>query len=149
MVRVKRSDTIRRDLIALVLFILLVGVRFWHLISRINSIFFHQYGDAVKNYFTTAYYVSHDSGWTFHGMNYPYGDILPFTDNQPLLSLMLNFIDDHIFQVAPYSIGIINSLMLLSIALCAFFAYKVLRHYGCSYGFAIAGGLIASFLSPP
>ncbi|MDX1685714.1 MAG: hypothetical protein R3275_10800 [Saprospiraceae bacterium] len=144
----KRLGTLRLDLIALSVFLVLVIARFWHLISRINSILFHQYGDGAKNYFTTAYYVRYDSGWVFDGMNYPYGEILPFTDNQPLLSLLLNFIDDNIYSLSSHTIGIINSMMLLSFALCAFFSYKILRHYDCSWGFAIWGGIIVSFLAP-
>lgn len=143
-----RLESFRQDLLALSVFLLIVLVRFWHLISRINSILFHQYGDGAKNYFTLAYYVKHDSGWVFDGMNYPYGEILPFTDNQPLLSLLLNFIDDNIYTISSYSTGIINSMMMMSFVLCAFFSYKILRHYGCSWGFALWGGVIVAFLAP-
>ena len=35
---------------------------------------FEDGGDGLKNYYTLDYYVKHDDGWHFTGMNYPYGE---------------------------------------------------------------------------
>jgi hypothetical protein len=44
-------------------------------------------GDGMKNYYTFMYHVKYDSNlMTFEGMNYPFGENVIFTDNQPLLS---------------------------------------------------------------
>ncbi|GAB4379559.1 MAG: hypothetical protein Kow0075_10230 [Salibacteraceae bacterium] len=47
-------------------------------------------GDMAKNYFTFAYHVLHDQGliW-FQGMNYPWGEHLLYTDNQPLIANLI------------------------------------------------------------
>lgn len=138
----------RFDIYALLIFGLVVTVRFWHLVFNLNQIIFHSYGDGIKNYFTPLYYIKNDHGWHFSGMNYPYGEQLPFTDNQPIISWMLNVVDNHLFSIADYTVGIINGLMLLSIVLTAFFIYKILRFFRLPMGLAIWGGLILAFLSP-
>ena len=77
------------DLICILVPTIIICIAFSDIIADPNGFIFHPYGDAVKNYFTPSWYVNYDSGWTFSGMNYPYGEVLPFTDNQPLLSLKL------------------------------------------------------------
>ena len=44
-------------------------------------------GDGFKNYMTTNWHLAHDSSYVHYGgMNYPYGEHVLFTDNQPLFS---------------------------------------------------------------
>jgi hypothetical protein len=48
--------------------------------------------DGAKNYYTLAYHIEHDaSSWWFDGMNYPEGEHLSFTDNQPLVANVLRW----------------------------------------------------------
>jgi hypothetical protein len=50
--------------------------------------------DGVKNYYTLAYHIAHDqSSWWFSGMNYPTGEHLLFTDNQPLIANILRWLN--------------------------------------------------------
>ena len=105
-------------------------------------------GDGLKNYFTLAYYVKNDKGFHFSGMNYPYGEHIAFTDNQPILALLLNFIDDNIVQISQHTIGLLNILLLSSIALCSFYTYKILRYFNVKQWLSVWGGLIIAFLSP-
>ena len=50
--------------------------------------------DGAKNYYTLAYHIVHDaSSWWFDGMNYPTGEHLMFTDNQPLIANTLKWLD--------------------------------------------------------
>ena len=57
-----------------------------------SDYFFGCGGDGVKNYFTALYYLKFDSGMHFSAMNYPYGEQIVFTDNQPIFSLILKSI---------------------------------------------------------
>jgi len=44
-------------------------------------------GDGMKNYFTYLNHVKNDTTFmTFEGMNYPFGENIIFTDNQPLVA---------------------------------------------------------------
>jgi hypothetical protein len=50
------------------------------------GLLFSAAGDGMKNYFTFLYHVKHDSTyWKFEGMNYPFGENIVFTDNQPIM----------------------------------------------------------------
>ena len=50
----------------------------------------HQFsdkGDAIKNYYTYAYYINNNSdAINFEGLNYPYGEHFLYTDGTPGLS---------------------------------------------------------------
>lgn len=117
---------------------------FWHP----NQYFFAQGGDGFKNYFTPAWYLKYDQGWQFSGMNYPYGEHVVFTDNQPLISGFLNFIDNNLFELHAYTVGILNLLLFLSIALAAGCLYLICRHYGIPKWLAMMGAILIVFLSP-
>jgi hypothetical protein len=77
-------------------------------------------GDGLKNYYTFAWSVIHDSGWHFTGMNYPYGEHVIYTDNQPLLALLLQWVHNHITPLDRHIIGIMNIMLLLSVYMVGF-----------------------------
>ncbi len=58
-------------------------------ITNADKIVFGEWGDGYKNYYTLAYYLAHDHGSHFSGMNYPYGENVLFTDNQPAFAWIL------------------------------------------------------------
>jgi len=50
-------------------------------------------GDGMKNYFTYLNHVKNDTTFmTFEGMNYPFGENIIFTDNQPLVANLTNLV---------------------------------------------------------
>lgn len=105
-------------------------------------------GDGLKNYYTLAYYVQHDQGWHFSGMNYPYGENIIYTDNQPILALTLKWIDQHVIDMDRHVIGTINMLLLLSIYFAVLIAYKLLRRWQVGRWWAFASSMCIIFLSP-
>lgn len=105
-------------------------------------------GDGIKNYYTPAYYLKYDHGFHFTGMNYPYGEHIIYTDNQPALSLALNWIDDNLFTLHDRTVGILNIMMLLSVIVCAWCIYAILRRFFMPSWYAIIVSIIISFLSP-
>lgn len=118
------------------------------LLLQPNAYMLHNDGDGIKNYFTPAYYLRYNQGLRFEGMNHPYGEHVVFTDNQPIISLLLNEVDDHLFEVWPYTVGILNVLLFLSIPFCALLLYAIGRHYYLSKPYAVIVALLITFLSP-
>ncbi|HZV69598.1 MAG TPA: hypothetical protein VFG10_08640 [Saprospiraceae bacterium] len=105
-------------------------------------------GDGLKNYYTLAWYVQHDKGWHFSGMNYPYGENIIYTDNEPLLALTLRWIDQHVIDMDRHVVGTLNMLLLLSLYFSVLLIYKLLRRWEVGKWWALASSLFIIFLSP-
>ncbi|MGD1844631.1 MAG: hypothetical protein ACFB10_04480 [Salibacteraceae bacterium] len=141
----------------------------WHygeLLPQLNRVYLGSSGDGIKNYYTLLYHVRYDSTYShFEGMNYPYGEQVVFTDNQPLLANTLRWFSNNVTDVSGYGVGAINGAILVSIILCALLLYllcvrlklppwyaaliavglalfspqvhRMSGHYALSYGFVI------------
>jgi len=126
----------------------LLYIFFGNALIEPNSYLFSVGGDGLKNYFTPAYYVKHNSGFQFTGMGHPFGEHVVYTDCQPLLSGMMQFIETNITPISHKTVGILNLLMMLSIPVCALFLFKILAHYKISVTLSIVFAIIIAFLSP-
>jgi len=110
---------------------------------------FNGTGDALKNYFTYASHIKHDSTYVqFQGMNYPYGEHFLYTDCHPALANALKFVSSEFNFFSNYSIGILNFLMLLSIFLTFIVCYTLLRELGVNNWFSALFCLGITLLSP-
>ncbi len=105
-------------------------------------------GDGLKNYYTLDYYVKHDSGWHFTGMNYPYGEHIIYTDNQPILALTLQWIDRHVMNMDRHVVGTLNMLLLISIYLGFLITYLLLRRWRIGRWWALGAATCITFMSP-
>src|SRR5687768_16710515 len=76
-------------LIAILLTTILMFVYYTRFILQAHQIAFSPWGDGYKNYYTLAYYLRYDCGIHFAGMNYPFGENVVFTDNQPAIAWLL------------------------------------------------------------
>lgn len=113
-----------------------------------NNYLFQKEGDAIKNYFTPAYFIKYDTGLQFSGMNYPYGEQITFIDNQPIVSLSLNYLKSLFPNLPEKTIGFYNLLMLLSIPFSVIFLYAIARFYNFPIWYATCIALIIGYLSP-
>ncbi|MEL6588764.1 MAG: hypothetical protein AAFQ68_01715 [Bacteroidota bacterium] len=104
--------------------------------------------DGLKNYFTPSWFVKYDAGTHFSGMNYPFGEHVSFTDNQPLFSWLINLVDDHIYPIADHTVAVLNSLVLWSLILGMLMLYKIGRHYGLPAWYAVPVAIVLALLSP-
>lgn len=121
----------------------------WGILPQLNQVFFGDYHDALKNYYTVLYHVKWDETYFhFDGMNFPYGEHVLFTDNQPALSALLKFVNHNIFQISPYIPGIINGLILVSFPLCAWFLNLALRQLGSLPWIAALASTGIVFMTP-
>jgi hypothetical protein len=109
---------------------------------------FEDGGDGLKNYFTLDYYVQHDSGWNFSGMNYPYGENIIYTDSQPILALTLQWIDRHVIDMDKHVVGTLNMLLLISIYLAFLITYLLLRRWTIGKWWALGAATCITFMSP-
>lgn len=136
-----------------ILFVLAVpGYVLYHYFPKIfacpECYLFEDGGDGLKNYYTLDYYVKHDTGWHFSGMNYPYGEHIIYTDNQPILALTLGWIHRHVVPMDHHVIGTLNMLMLISVFLAVLCAYKLLRRWSVGRWWSLGAALCVTFLSP-
>src|SRR3989338_2924280 len=81
-----------------------------------NTIFVSKEHDGIKNYASVAYHVKFDKSYLhYEGQNYPYGEHIIYPDLQPALANSLKWISNHIYDLSPYTIGIMNLTMFLLI----------------------------------
>ena len=121
--------------------------RFEKLIKCPSCYLFSDGGDGLKNYFTVAYYVHHDKGLWFHGMNYPYGEHPVYTDNQPVWSMLMKLVN-LIFPMEQHVVGTMNMLLIASLAIAVVAIYFLLREFNLPKWYAALVSLPIVFLSP-
>lgn len=142
----------RNALIPILLFFSVIGCLYLHfgdLVLLPNHYMLDGTSDGLKNYYTPSYYVQNDKGWRFSGMNYPFGEHVVYTDNQPLISGVLNLFDNYFFSIENNTVGIINSLMFLGLWLCAWFLFLILhRKLHLPQFYSLVFSLLITFLSP-
>jgi len=119
----------KRNRWLLFFFLVLLGVLlpfYGHVLLSPHRYLADLQGDSVKNFFTFGYHVKWDSSyWHFSGFNYPYGELLPFTDGAPLLSNLFKLLK-HVFPFFdhyPVEIYYLYLFFLFSCAIFWFFGY--------------------------
>lgn len=104
--------------------------------------------DAVKNFYTLAYHIKHSASfWWFDGMNYPFGEHVMFTDNQPLLAAILKALE-YVFPVADNLTFLLSLILLLSFMGGAYALFKIIQSAGGPDWFSILSSVGIIFLSP-
>ncbi|HLP19663.1 MAG TPA: hypothetical protein VK174_05150, partial [Chitinophagales bacterium] len=121
---------------------------FWYSIINADTLSMGNGGDAYKNYYTLAYYLRNDTGAHFTGMNYPYGEQVMFTDNQPLLAWILKALTRPFPGIVYHIHGIITWLIFLSVVVSAAFVFKTLRKLAVQVIPAVAFSVLIAVLSP-
>jgi hypothetical protein len=121
---------------------------YFPMVSNPNSYLFSSEGDGLKNYFTYAYHIKHDSTFSeMEGMNFPYGENFLYTDGHPILSNSLQMVNAIFPSTSDYSVAFLNVLMLLSIVLTFPVLFLLLKKFKLDTWlamiFAIAIGLLA------
>lgn len=105
--------------------------------------------DGFKNYMTTAWHVRYDSSYVHYGgMNYPYGEHVLFTDNQPILSAAMQWWSRNVSDLRGNTVGIMNLFQVFTQVLAACILYLLFRHLHLAVWYAIPVALGMTFLSP-
>ena len=128
---------------------LLVCLYFPAVVKTLNTTVFTSGGDGLKSYYCYLYHIKTDSTELgFEGMNYPYGESIFFTDNQPFLSEAMRLLCKVFPALYNYSIAVWNGALLLSIVLAALFLYLILMELGLPLVISVLAGIGISMLSP-
>ena len=113
------------------------------------SYLFSTTGDGIKNYYTFAWHIHHDTSFNhFSGMNYPYGEHYLYTDCHPLVANALRALATIWPQVASHPVGLLNLLMILSIAFTPLVLFKILIHLKLPDWMAVVFSITIAALSP-
>ncbi|MDB5283478.1 MAG: hypothetical protein JWO06_2553 [Bacteroidota bacterium] len=135
--------------LAITLTAILWLVFFSHELFNADHIIYGGYGgDGIKNYYTLAYYLAHDSGSHFSGMNYPYGENIPFTDNQPALAWLLKPLIKIFPAIIDHLRFILISLIFVSVIIAATYTFKSLRILSVAELPAVLFTALITLLSP-
>lgn len=127
----------------------LIWAKHGHWLHSPNDVMIANSSDGFKNYMTSAWHVLHDSSYVhYEGMNYPFGEHVLFTDNQPIVSAMIQWWSRHVFDVNDQVIGIIHVSLVLSIIFGAGVIYLLLRKLHLPVWYAGLAALGIAFLSP-
>ncbi len=132
-----------------VLMALSINGQFAKVIKNPSTILFTAGGDGIKNYLTPMLHVKNSTSYNhFDSMNYPYGEHVLFTDNQPLISNILRFIQQNITDISENTIGVLNYAMLISLFLSGILLYYIFRRLDLPHYYSMIAGVSVVWLSP-
>lgn len=127
-------------------FVLSAFVLFFYIkegLFSINEWLYHTNGDSLKNYFNVLQAAKHSDGFWLNNLNYPFGEQLFFLDSQPLFAKLIGMLN-----LESYTIGMVNSLPLLSISLTTIPIFLIQRELKIALVTNIITAIIISFLAP-
>ena len=126
-----------------------LGIFYSDILQAPNQVLFTDWGDGIKNYYSYAWHIRHDSSLVhFEGMNYPYGELHQFTDGQPLLSNSVKILCEWFPAVCDQSIGILHILIFLSFLIAGICLTLILSNSGLPAWVSVLGGVAIAALSP-
>lgn len=132
-----------------ILALFLLWCQFSALIQAPNNVMIANSSDGFKNYMTTIWHVKYDSSYVhYEGMDYPYGEHVLFTDNQPILSAAMQWWSRKMFDVSDRVVGIIHLFLILSVVFGVGVLYLLLRKLHLPVWYASMAALGIAFLSP-
>lgn len=143
-------DNLRKGLLFTgILALLVILVFLGKILQHPNQVYFAPGGDGFKSYYGAIYHLECDSTYfKFEGMNYPHGESVFFTDNQPLLTNTVKWISNNLVDIRGNIVGIINLSMIFSIFIAAIFLFLVFAELSVSWWFASLASVGICMLSP-
>jgi hypothetical protein len=145
----KRGHTFWGLLCVLLVAALLLWAKHGDWIPSANANMLHDSPDGFKNYMTTAWHVAHDSSFVhYEGMNYPYGEHVLFTDNQPIFSAAMQWWSRNVSDLSGKTTGMVNLFQVLSMLFGAGIIFLLIRKLHLPVWYAGIAALGMLFLSP-
>ncbi|MBC7886230.1 MAG: hypothetical protein H7X99_12190 [Saprospiraceae bacterium] len=106
-------------------------------------------GDGMKNYYTFMYHVKYDTTFmTFEGMNYPFGENIIFTDNQPLLANVTKVASGIFPSIICYLPSVHNLSLLFGLIFGALGLFLVFRQLKIDFIFSLVVTIGLMLLHP-
>jgi hypothetical protein len=138
------------SLIVTALFSMIVlSVFYGNLFDKLNRVSFAAGGDGLQSYINMEYHIRYDTTYMrCNSMNYPYGEHVFFTNNQPLLSNTVKFISQNIVDISDYTLGMLNFLMLFFLVITPVILYLIFTDFGIGPVISILASIGITYLSP-
>lgn len=118
---------------------------YWPVVCQPDYHVLSSAGDGAKNYYTFLYHVVNDehllNGDDF---NYPYGELVFYSDGHPALSWLLRALP----FAQPHAVGILNLLLLSGLIVYGLCVSAILRRLGLPSWTAAVGALGVTMLQP-
>lgn len=106
-------------------------------------------GDGMKNYYTFMYHIKYDTSYmTFEGMNYPFGENIVFTDNQPIVANTVKLVSKVFPSIHCHLPAVHNILLLLGLIIGGIGIFLCLRKLNIGFVFALISGAGLMLLNP-
>jgi hypothetical protein len=136
-------------LIVALLSVTVLYIFYGNLFGKLNKVCFAAGGDGMQSYINMEYHIRFDTSYMrCNSMNYPYGEHVFFTNNQPLISNTVKFISQHIVDSSDYTLGILNFLMLFFLVITPVILYVVFTDVGVGRVVSILAAIGITYLSP-
>ncbi len=136
-------------LLTITIFLIFLGIFFGKILRDPDNTFLSISDDGFKAYYGSIYHVNYDSlAYRTNAMNYPFGEVITFTDCQPLVSNSVRLIAARFPGIKAHTVGIINLSIIFSILLGAVFLWLILAETGVSWWYAAMVATGIAFLSP-
>jgi hypothetical protein len=137
-------------IVATALISLVVLTAFYgNLFNKLNRVCFASGGDGMQSFVNMEYHIRYDTSYLrCNSMNYPYGEHVFFTNNQPPVSNTIKFISDHFVDISGYTLGILNFLMLFCLVITPVLLYLIFTDVGIGRVLASLSAVGITYLSP-
>jgi len=137
-------------LLVVALFSVIVLYAFYgNLFGKLNRVCFASGGDGMQSYVNMEYHIRYDTSYMrCNSMNYPYGEHVFFTNNQPLFSNTVKFVSQNIVDISDYTLGMLNFLMLFFLVVTPVILYMIFIDLGIGPVVAILASVGITYLSP-
>ena len=120
-----------------------------NLFNKLNTVSFASGGDGLQSYVNMEYHIRYDTSYMrCNSMNYPYGEHVFFSNNQPLFSNTVKFISANITDISDYTLGMLNFLMLFFLAIAPVILYLIFDHLGTGMVVSVIASIAIAYLSP-
>jgi hypothetical protein len=146
---IRRHPKVTGLIITTLLSMVVLSVFYGNLFGKLNRVCFASGGDGMQSYINMVYHIRYDTAYMHcNSMNYPYGEHVFFTNNQPLISNTVKFISRHIVDISDNMLGILNFIMLFCLVITPAILYLIFTGAGIGHVFSIVASVCITYLSP-
>ncbi len=108
----------------------MVIIGFYNLVTDGQRRLFMDAYDGMRNYFAYNEYITQGKSsnyFLFEKMNYPFGDYIFYTDNTPILAVLVKWFSENIYDVSDYSLQIFHWFFTFTLVLSSVFLYLICK----------------------
>ncbi len=136
-------------IITLICSLTVLTLFYGNLFNKLNQVSFASGGDGLQSFINMDYHIRYDTTYLrCNSMNYPYGEHVFFTNNQPFFSNTVKFISENIIDISDYTLGMLNFLMLFFLVITPVILFLIFDHFGVGTVVSLIASLAITYMSP-